>query len=1064
MISKLPRILCATILMAAATTAARADRPWLQWSPEDGAMLRQGHHVEWYRGGEGRYSGNLSGEAAFVWSDCRNGDRGVYLQVIDIQGNLKFAVGGVPVSDASNRQEDPQTWPSEDGGWFVGWEDFDADSLGDIYCNKISADGRRLWNANGERGIAVCAYQGIQEDIRIVSDGDGGCILAWSDQRGGDISDLYAQHVLADGRIDPNWPEDGLPIVSAQGAQASHTADADGLGGMIIGWKDGRRVGNSDIWAQRINPRGQLLWGDGQGIRVCAHAANQESPKLCPDGAGGAFFSWVDDRNLQESDKDIYAQRVNRDGQLLWPADGESVCTVAREQTENRIVNSYAGEAVVMWEDKRADGLTYDVYAMRISGANRMSKGWDPPTGAQVFVAVRNQQQARLYPDGQGGAYFCNEDERERGFPEVDIWAQHLNRNGQPTWQFEGQSNGIPVCRANGNQNSPLIRRTAGDGCVITWGDYRTGSQEIWAQRLRPDGEIVWEVNGRPLVQGLGGNAISPKVTYHGDGSFTVLWLDGRFGGNGTVPFLATVRDGGDHPDILFTPNGIPVFDSTRGGGINPDAAPSDAGRTIAVWEDHRVGDIYAIYAQKLAADGSHLWGARGHKVADYHLEQTLPRVCSDGQGGAYVAWRAANDRGNNDVFMQRLSGDGERLWGDDGITVASNDSADEQVEELIPDGNGGAVITWQVSVIDPETRQWDDNIRATRFTSNQERLWGAQGNDGIPIVRMEGRQRTSRIVRHQAGYMMVWVDGREDHGDGQPGNDIYGQFILPDGRLVWRDNGLLIVNADQHQDNPALAIDNLGYVWCAWEDHRGTGTALQRDVYLQKFYPRRDGQALQMRFGAEGMAVSATNYNQIKPAIIGDGQNGVWLAWEDYRASGVWSDIYATHLDPRGNRYQGWIAHGNIVTSAFHKQEVAQLVNLTPRGESGAAIVWEDKRATGKEELSNVYIQLLDAAPLSVSGPGGQAPMPHGFEIVSVHPNPFNAKAIVSFTLTTAGTFRLTLFDIAGREVRQIAQNEWSAGTHRVVLDGDRLAAGSYVVRLEGVGSSVEQLIKLIK
>lgn len=1064
MIRKLFIFLSAALVLACSINAAYAQRPWVGWLPEDGVAIRQGYHTEWYRGGEGRYLGVNAGEVAFVWSDTRNGDRGVYTQVIDNQVRVKFDDGGARITDAPNRQEDPQIWPSNsDGGWFVGWEDFDADTLGDIYATKIDANGNRVEGWGDERGVGVCIWEGVQYDIRIVDDGEGGCIIAWIDQRGGDTADLYAQHILADGTIDPNWRNGGIPIVLAEGAQNGHTADADGVGGMIIGWRDGREALNFNIWAQRVSPSGQLLWGNGQGIQVCAEGHNQEAPKVCPDGAGGAFFTWVDDRNLDQFHKDIFVQRVSADGQILWADGGEALVNVANEQSEPRIVNNAAGEAIVAWIDYRANGLTTDVYSMRLSGANRLRKEWEPADGVPVAVEIRNQQQARLHPDGQGGAYYVWEDERNGGFPEIDIYAQHINRNGQPVWQ----GNGIPICTAPNTQNAPLVRRVGNDAMVTAWGDYRTGSQEIWCQAVTSQGALIFQQNGIPLVEGIGGNATSPRGFARDDGSITLYWLDGRYGGNGTVPYITNIRNGEDAPEVRFDFNGIPVMGGTQGGGINPDACPGNDGSTIVVWEDHRLGDIYAIYAQRVSRDGELLWGGSGMKIAEYFDEQSTPKVVSDGQGGAFVCWRAPSVDGDNNIFGQHLNAAGDKLWGDEGRGLAITD-ADEISEQIISDEEGGFVVTWIRSVLDEETYIWDDNIWANRFNAAGEGLWG-DGN-GIPIVDTIGRQKTSKIAKHGLGYMIVWVDGRNDNGDGAPGNDIYGQFVKNNGEIAWERNGRVLTDIDEHQDNPDIAINHHGMVWLVWEDLRNIRTANHIDIYMNKFFPPQSpDEPLVLQLGEPGRRVAfgrrvvSTVFNQLKPTVIHDGQNGAYVGWVDFRLIGIHSEIYATHFRPNGTPYELWQINGNPITTAFHKQEAVQLINFTPGGETGAVVLWEDKRSTGKEELSNVYVQLLNANPLEVEE-SVNSNLPNNFVIETIAPNPFNPTAELTFNMNTAADVRIGLYDISGRLAYDFGTEFRGIGRHTILLQGGNLAAGSYIVRLETTSGSVERKVQLVK
>lgn len=1069
MIRKLPSFLITALLLMAVSAPAIADRPWLKWTPQDGRPVRQGDHLEWFRGGEGRYDGQHSGEVGLIWSDCRwtnteTGDRGIFYEVIDQQGNLKFGsgangYGGRKVADANNRQEDPAIYPSSDGGWYMVWEDFDADSAGDIYCTKFNNAGEKLWG-NGERGVPVCVMDNIQEDVRVTDDGQGGCIIAWRDKRGGDPANIYAQRMLANGTA--AWQENGLPVTTANSIQDAHTADTDGHGGMIIAWRD-NQTGNPDIRAQRITIDGRMAWGNGEPIIVCGYQSAQEQPKLCPDGSGGVFMSWVDDRGGIQTNKDIYAQHITQDGTLLWNPDGEIVCNAAEEQVNSRIIDNTPGEAIIAWEDKRTDRVTSDIYAQRISGAgNRMRKEWtDFPQGRPVFVLPgTNQAEVRLFPDNQGGAYFTQEDERDGGFPEVDIWAHHLTRAGALIWA----ENGIPICRVPRNQNGPLVRRLADGGALFAWGDYRTGSLGLWAQKVNYNGDILWDVDGIPIQQWIGGNAKEPHLIPRTNDSFTALWSDGRFGGNGTVPFVQTVRNLGDQEELVMVPGGVSVMVTNLGGGLLPDGVADNSNGTIVVWEDHRAGETYAIYAQRINTTGERLWGDMGVKVAEYDFEQTTPRVCSDGQNGCIVAWRAsaASGNGDNDLFIQRLDAGGNRLWGAGGITLAST-ADDEAIEQLIADGDGGAVVTWVRTSITPE-QSLDDNLFATRVNANGDKLWNG-ANGGVSICAARNQQGNSRIAKHSFGFVVVWEDKRDEEI-----SDIYAQFINPDGTLRWRINGAALCSADGDQTNPSIATNNAGKIWVAFEDWSMVGTPQMRDVYLQRinsYDPLQNGD-LNLAFtdfelNGLGIAICDTVKDQTSPIIADDGQGGVWVCWQDYQRGTLWQDIYATHRDPSGALYARWERNGNPVCTGFHKQENNMVANLLPRGESGAVVLWEDKRATGKEDISNIFCQRLDGSPLAISREANQA-VPRGFELLSLYPNPFNSRTFVTYATQGEGVVKVTLFDAVGRQAALLLNESQSAGVHHLQLNAEGLSSGTYLLRFEVAGRSFEQKIQLLK
>ena len=65
-------------------------------------------------------------------------------------------------------------------------------------------------------------------------------------------------------------------------------------------------------------------------------------------------------------------------------------------------------------------------------------------------------------------------------------------------------------------------------------------------------------------------------------------------------------------------------------------------------------------------------------------------------------------------------------------------------------------------------------------------------------------------------------------------------------------------------------------------------------------------------------------------------------------------------------------------------------------------------------------------------------------------YPNPFNNRSVVSFTLEKAGNVSLKVFDVTGREVRELQATPLQAGYHEVVWNAEDMASGVYFVRLE--------------
>ena len=72
--------------------------------------------------------------------------------------------------------------------------------------------------------------------------------------------------------------------------------------------------------------------------------------------------------------------------------------------------------------------------------------------------------------------------------------------------------------------------------------------------------------------------------------------------------------------------------------------------------------------------------------------------------------------------------------------------------------------------------------------------------------------------------------------------------------------------------------------------------------------------------------------------------------------------------------------------------------------------------------------------------------------ELASVAPNPSSGGARVPFAVPEAGTVRVSVIDVRGREVAVLVDGSVSAGRHEARI-GSGLASGVYVVRLEAAG-----------
>ncbi len=256
------------------------------------------------RQGYPELAGDGAGGAVLAWCDERSGNCEVFAQKITSSGESVWMTGGVVVCKARGGRTAPAIVSDGSGGAIIVWHDKRGANY-DIFAQKLNASGKALWPGDG---IVVSVANGDQSSPTITMDGAGGAIVAWYDKRNGDY-DIYAQKISAAGVS--QWFSGGIPICTVAGDQMYPVLVSDGSGGAIVSWHD-NRDSNYDIYAERIDASGAIQWAR-DGLVVCAAPGDQACPTIAADGTGGAIISWNDPRNIRG---DIYAQRIDRQGNL----------------------------------------------------------------------------------------------------------------------------------------------------------------------------------------------------------------------------------------------------------------------------------------------------------------------------------------------------------------------------------------------------------------------------------------------------------------------------------------------------------------------------------------------------------------------------------------------------------------------------------------------------------------------------------------------------------------------------------------------------------------------------
>ena len=416
-----------------------------------------------------------NGGTIIAWSDYRDGNWNIYAQRSNASGVALWTMDGVAICLAADSQQLPQIVTDGSNGAIITWQDYRSGGDYDIYAQRVNGSGAVQWTLDG---VPVCTAAFDQFKVEMISDGLGGAIFTWEDNRSNVVNcpDIYAERVDATGAS--LWTANGVSICNQAGAQHDPRLVSDGLGGAFITWSD-QRAGDYDIYTQRIASGGAVQWTTN-GVATCTMATDQFKPDICSDGADGVIITWYDYRAT--TDFNIYAQRQGPSGAIVWVVDGVVMNNnVAYDQINPRIVSDDSGGAIIVWQDY-ITGITSDVYAQRMATADGAVK-WTA-TGIIICTAAGDQRNPQIVTDGNSGAFITWADYRNLDTINTDVYAQRIAANAAINWP----ATGYLICDADSSQSHLAMASDGNFGAVVAWQDLRNGNWDIYAQGFNVSG------------------------------------------------------------------------------------------------------------------------------------------------------------------------------------------------------------------------------------------------------------------------------------------------------------------------------------------------------------------------------------------------------------------------------------------------------------------------------------------------------------------------------------------------------------------------------------------------
>lgn len=436
----------------------------------------------------------------------------------------------------------------------------------------------------------------------------------------------------------------------------------------------------------------------------------------------------------------------------------------AGPQVQPKIKALSTGDAFLTWKENPGGG--YDVRAQHLTFNGNISF---PAAG--LLVADRSYSSTQDYDltvDLEGFGYVVFRDDRSGTGTQITV--AKIAPAGNITWQ-------TTLTPTAGSFNSPKLC-VLGDGL----GDLAVGwstSTGFSMRRLSRAGVVLGSqvdvseagrtITLSDLEPGAGDEAIALWIRPFNTSFLSSKYLYcQKFDGAGTAMWNS------GQPVQLYAPTGAPY--GTQGGSVQngyfPTIQSDGVGGFACAWYEN--AGLRRAYLQHIDAQGNKLMGQWGSPIATTAGRMQLGAALAfdPWTEAYYVAAQEANitPETNYSVICQRMDKQGNRLWGDSGITVRGVNGFQKSFVQAQMTAGGPNFFFFEF------TSSVNQVVLAAGLSPNGAERFGVSSTSLVSSLGSPKSRLHTELAPH-GGTLAVWGDGNSD-------TDIHGARIEQNGAL----------------------------------------------------------------------------------------------------------------------------------------------------------------------------------------------------------------------------------------------------------------------------------------
>ncbi len=536
------------------------------------------------------------------------------------------------------------------------------------------------------------------------------------------------------------------------------------------------------------------------------------------------------------------------------------------------------------------------------------------------------------------------------------------------------------------------------------------GCTDLRLLKILADGSVAPGWPGSGVAVGSLGSGGTLRMMPDGAGGAYVTWdifNPSPFPGVSTAIMVQHVSGSGAAAvaggAVAVSP--VATVNGTRG----LDMVPDGGGGAILVFEDGRNSATSGtdIFAQRVDAALTLLWGGGGAAVCTAPLAQLGPVALGDGAGGALVLWRDRRSGPGESLFAARLGPDGLPVagWAAGGVSVRPGTALHDL--HLVgagapPSGGAGAIVSSQDTPYGGAAHLHLDRLHAD---GRVDTLWH-------PAVIQSALLSSGLVPDGSGGAFLSWLDW--------PSGMLLALRIGPDGIAApgWDPDGVR-VDADR---DPGPG----GYVFTLGPGLASTTPGRAFAVFDQQVHPW---------CGISEVCYESYTYAQY---LVADGI-----------VASLASLISADAAAGRA-RLEWWVSSQGSVTVERRQEQTGWTAMVQAMPDGAGRVTFVDL-AVAAGARYGYRLAIAQAGGVIYAGEAWvEVPARAALALPGARPNPAGDDLTVWFSLPDDAPARLELFDLLGRRVVEREVGALGSGSHTVRLTAaDGLGPGVYLVRL---------------